>query len=231
MFAVSPDDRRIAVVVDGFTTTGATTRLYVEDLNGGGNHIELFSETGAYTLWPIGWHGANSLVFGKVPACTQGGGFGCCSPQELHVVDPATGVRRFAIGGYGCVITGPPSPGGASCETNAGVARIYSWTATLLRTEPIPGGGMGPMQLSPDAAHLAFSTNAGETTVEGIWLTSSAIEIETLRMDAPCGWIDNTHLLRGGDTQSQARVGDLINGSIVPVAAQGDCAGRIPGGL
>lgn len=39
------------------------------------------------------------------------------------------------------------------------------------------------------------------------------------------------HLLRGGDTQSQARVGNLITGALVPVAAIGDCAGRIPGGL
>src|SRR5438132_902047 len=55
MFAVSPDDSRIAVIVNDYTASGAATRLYVEDLNGGGNHLDLFSESGARTLWPFGW--------------------------------------------------------------------------------------------------------------------------------------------------------------------------------
>src|SRR2546430_16261758 len=62
MFAVSPDDQRIAVIVDDFTSAGAATRLYVEDLNGGGNHLDLVSQSGAYTLWPVGWHGTNNLI-------------------------------------------------------------------------------------------------------------------------------------------------------------------------
>jgi hypothetical protein len=221
MFSVSPEDQRIAVIVDDFNSTGAATRLYVEDLNGGGNHVELFTEAGAYTLWPIGWHGTNNLVVAKVPACTQGGGFGCCGPQELHVVDPATAVRRFTIGGSGCVISGPPTPAGASCETTTSTAKVYDWTAGLLRTYPIPGLGMGPIYLSPNGQHLALSTNPGETTVEGA---------KTLSMTV-CGWIDDTHILAGGDTQQQPRVGDINSGTIVPVAAQGDCGGRLPGGL
>jgi hypothetical protein len=46
-----------------------------------------------------------------------------------------------------------------------------------------------------------------------------------------CGWIDNSHVLSGGDTQRQPRIADITTGKIVPVPAQGDCAGRIPGGL
>ncbi len=220
-FAVSPDDQRIAVVVIDFTSNGAATRLYVEDLNGGRNHVDTFSQSGAYTLWPTGWHGTNNLVLAKVPSCTQGGGFGCCGPQELHVVDPATATRRFTIGGTGCVISGPATPAGASCETSTSTARVFSWTAVLLRTYPIPGPGMGPIYLSPNGQHLALSTNPNQTTVEGY---------STLNMLA-CGWIDDTHIIAGGDTQTQARVGDVTNGTIVPVAAQGDCAGRLPGGL
>jgi hypothetical protein len=220
-FAVSPDDQRIAVVVIDFTSAGATTRLYVEDLNGGGNHIEPFSQSGAYTLWPTGWHGTNNLVLAKVPACTQGGGFGCCGPQELHVVDPVTATHRFTIGGSGCVISGPPTPAGASCETGTSIASVYSWTAGLLRTYPIPGVGMGPIYLSPNGQHLALSANTGQTTVEAA---------KTLNMTA-CGWIDDAHVLAGGDAQQQPRVGDINSGNIVPVAALGDCAGRLPGGL
>ncbi len=46
-----------------------------------------------------------------------------------------------------------------------------------------------------------------------------------------CGWIDASHVIAGGDTQSQPRVGDVASGNISPVAAQGLCAGRIPGSL
>jgi hypothetical protein len=43
MFAVSPDDQRIDVVEDTFNASGASTVLYVEDLNGGTNHLQIFS--------------------------------------------------------------------------------------------------------------------------------------------------------------------------------------------
>src|ERR1700730_15100607 len=59
MFTVSPDDQRIAVVVNDYTASGASTRLYVEDLNGGANHLDIFSETGSHTRWPIGWTGGH----------------------------------------------------------------------------------------------------------------------------------------------------------------------------
>lgn len=221
MFAVSPDDGLLAVVVDDYTASGATTNVYVDQLQPGGSQKLIFTESGAYTLWPTGWHGTNNLVLAKVPACTQGGGFGCCGPQELHVVDPVTATRRFTIGGSGCIISGPATPAGASCETNTSTARVFSWTAVQLRIYPIPGPGMGPIYLSPNGQHLALSTNPNQTTVE---------DYSTLNMLA-CGWIDDTHLIAGGDTQTQARVGDVTSGTIVPVAAQGDCAGRLPGGL
>jgi len=46
-----------------------------------------------------------------------------------------------------------------------------------------------------------------------------------------CTWIDDTHVLSGGDSQHQPRVAEITAGAMVPVAAQGDCGGRIPGGL
>lgn len=221
MFTVSPDDQRIAVVVNDYTASGASTKLYVEDLNGGSNHLDIFSETGSYTLWPIGWHGG-SLVVAKVAACTQGGGFGCCGPLELHVVDPATAARKFTIGAPDCVIASYyPVPAGAVCETTAGTAKVLDWTGTVQRTYPIPGAGQGPIYLSPNGQRLALSTNSNTTTVEGG---------STMSMDV-CGWIDDTHIFSGGDAQSQPRIGNVTTKAITPVAAQGLCAGRLPGGL
>jgi hypothetical protein len=221
MFAVSTDDQRIAVVQETLTASGATTVLYVEDLNGGTNHVKLFSETGAYTLWPIGWHGTNNLVVAKVAACGRGGQPFCCGPLELHVVDPNTGVRLFTLGGPTCVIAGPPSPAGAVCE-NANVfskASVLSWTGASVQSIPVQGPLMA--YLSPDGTAVAI-VDANSTTFAGVK--------QTLELFA-CGWIDGTHVLAGGDTQQQARVGDVASGNIIPVPAQGTCGGRIPGGL
>lgn len=219
MFAVSPDDQRIAVIVDDFNATGASTRLYVEDLNAGAHHIDLFSETGAFTLWPTGWHGTNNLVVAKVPSCTQGGGPFSAGPQELHVIDPATAVRRFTIGGPTCPIAGPASPAGAVCETQT-QASVLSWTAVTVRS--FAAAGLGSAYLSPGGGMVAIAPGP-DTLLQEASRTITGMQA--------CGWIDDTHLFSGGDAQHQPRVADVTTGNVVPIAAQGDCAGRIPGGL
>lgn len=220
IFAVSPDDQRIAVIQDTYSSSGATTILYVEDVNGGGNHVKLFSETGAYTLWPIGWHGTENLIVAKVPSCTQGGGPTCCGPQELHVVDPATAGRRFTLGGTACIPVGVATPAGALCETSTfNQVRVLNWTGGVVQSFPIQGPT--PAYLSPDGTRVALVVN-NATTFAGAK--------QTLDMVA-CGWVDNSHVLAGGDAQSQPRIGDVTSGTIVPVSAQGVCAGSIPGGL
>ena len=222
MFAVSPDDTRIAVVEDTYGASGVTTVLYAEDLNGGTNHVKLFTETGAYTLWPIGWHGTSDLVVAKVPSCAQGCGVAvsACGPLELHVVDPATAGRKFTLGGNTCVPVGPATPAGALCENGAyNQVRILSWTGAVVQSYPIQGPT--PAYLSPDGSRVALVVDSS---------TTFAGAKQTLDMIA-CGWIDNTHVLAGGDSQSQPRIGDLTTGNIVPVSAQGVCGGTIPGGL
>jgi hypothetical protein len=221
MFAVSPDDQRIAVVVSDFTASGVSLRLYVEDLNGATNHLDIYSSTGAFGLWPIGWHGVDNLVVAKVPSCAQGGGPFCCGPLELHVVDPATAFRRYTLGGPDCVIAGAPSPSGVACEVTAGYTtlRKLGWTAGVLGTFAI--NGAAPAYISPDGQVVALV--AGTTTkFQGA--------TKTLSMQA-CGWIDSTHVISGGDVQQQPRIGNVTTGAVVPVAVQGTCAGRLPGGL
>jgi hypothetical protein len=219
MFAVSPDDQRIAVIVDDFDATGAATRLYVEDLNGGGHHLDLYSQTGAYTLWPTGWHGTGNLVLSKVPSCTQGGGPGCCGPQEFHVVDPGSAVRRFTVGDTTCKLAGAPSPAGVVCETDV-QANVLTWTGTTTRSFSIQGPTAA--HLSPNGSLVAISPS-GDTIIQETSRTLAGMQA--------CGWIDDTNVLSGGDAQHQPRVGDVTNGNAVAVAAQGDCAGRLPGGL
>jgi hypothetical protein len=229
MFAVSPDDKRIAVIVADFTTAGASSRLYVEDLNGGGHHIDPFSDNGGFMVWPTGWGGTSDLVLAKVPACAQGTGPWCCGPLEFHVVDSTTAVRRVTLGGPmpylpspDCRIVGPPSPAGATCEDNSN-ASIIDWNANQKTTWGIQG--FVPYLLSPSGKRLA-TTSGTDTSYRSDYDSSGWHTIVGI---VACGWIDNQHLLAGGDVQHQPRVADLISGAIVPVSAQGDCAGRIPG--
>ena len=220
MFAVSPDDARIAVVVDDYTATGASTRLYAEDLNGGGNHVELFTESGSRTLWPVGWHGTNNLVLAVVPSCTQGGGPFCCGPQELHVVDPLTATRRFTLGGVtSCPIVGPASPAGVICWDGTN-SKVLNWTAGTVRTYPVQGPAA--QLLSPDGGLVAVVDNGG-TSVQNTNVAWPGM--------FACTWIDGQHVLSSGDPQHQPRIGEFPSGVMTPVAAQGDCGGRIPGSL
>lgn len=219
LFAVSPDDTQMAVVVVDFTANGATTKLYMYQLQRGGSQVLLFSASGAFSLWPTGWHGTNNLVVAKTPSCTQGGGPGTFGPLEFHVVDPATAIRRFTVGGPGCLIAGPPSPAGAVCESDV-QATVLTWTAAPTRSFSIQG--FTPAYLSPNGSQVALTVN-GETVIQE---SSKAFP----GMQA-CGWIDDTHVFSGGDAQRQPRVGDITTGNVVPIAAEGDCAGRLPGGL
>ncbi len=220
MFAVSPDDTRIAVVVSDFTATGASTRLYVDDLASAAHHL-VYSQTGSSILWPTGWHGG-SLVLAKVPACTQGGGPFCCGPQEFHLVDPATAIRRFTVGSSSCVLAGPPSKAGVVCEVRNTFAQanVVDWTAVTRRSFPIQGPT--PALISPDGRLVAL-VPAADTAFDGTSRTFAGLQA--------CGWIDDGHVFTGGDAQHQPRIGDISTGAIIPISAQGDCAGRVPGGL
>jgi len=222
-FAVSPDDALMAVVVIDFTSSGATSRLYMYQLQPGGSQALVFSQSGAYALWPTGWHGITSLVVAKVPACTQGGGPLCCGPQEFHVVDPKTAVRRFTVGGPTCVVAGPPSPAGVVCEDTTAYAQanLLDWTGATVHSYPV--SGPTPAYLSPDGTVFAVPSLVAPTT--------SVLPTNVTANLSACGWIDNTHLLSGGDVQHQPSVADITTGKVVPVATQGDCAGRLPGGL
>src|SRR6266851_4431473 len=216
-FAVSPDDQRIAVIVDDFTSSGVALKLYVEDLNGGTNHADIYSQANAFSLWPIGWHGTDNLVVAKVPACTQGGGPFSASPIELHVVDPATAVRHFTLGGPTCVVAGAPSPAGVVCEdTSTSLLKQLTWTGGIVKT--IPLHNLEPAYLSPDGSSIAV-VGAGVTNI----FVGGSKNFEA------CGWIDSTHMI--GGTSAQPRLWDFTKTALIPVAAQGICAGRLPGGL
>src|SRR5260221_444756 len=94
-FAVSPDDRRIAVAVITYRTASSaepfSLRLYVEDLAAGANRTAVFSSS-SLAEWPVGWRaGGIVLAIGRPGVFT---GFNPYAAVEYHLVEPETWALR-----------------------------------------------------------------------------------------------------------------------------------------
>jgi len=124
------------------------------------------------------------------------------------------------VGDYaGCPIVGSASPAGVVCWDGS-QSKVLNWTAGTVRTFPVSGAEF--QHLSPDGSRVALVNDNG-TGVQGTSISMPGM--------FACTWVDDTHVLSGGDPQHQPRLANVANGSMVPVAAQGDCGGRLPGGL
>ncbi|HEX2646655.1 MAG TPA: hypothetical protein VHO95_05475, partial [Candidatus Dormibacteraeota bacterium] len=138
-FSVSPDDQRIAVSVEQFSPDGISDRLYVEDLRGGGHHMDIFSTSSPAgkqptMLWPMGWH-AGHLVLAVWVTCTFEP---VPYPSAWHVADAATADRLASIGDPSCVPGEWPSPAGVACfdfqPAGPGHLRLYDWNGSSVAT-------------------------------------------------------------------------------------------------
>jgi hypothetical protein len=225
-FSVSPDDQRIAVVVEDLSGPAIKLRLYVEDLHGGGHHSDIYTTTtpkgkGGATLWPMGWH-EGSLVLAMWAACTFEH---VPYPSEWHVVDASTATRKAVMGDASCVPSVWPSPAGVACfDPVASKVRVYDWTArlvTALQTQ------VGTAELSPSGHLLAAGSGGGlgnpspTTTMIGTDGSGSV----TTPGHMGCLWIDDGHML------APDAVIAYPSGTATALAQSGQCAGRFPGGL
>jgi len=239
-FSVSPDDQRIAVLVEDLSaSTTISERLYVEDLVGGGHHADIYTTTipkgkSGTTLWPMGWH-QGALVLAVVPACAfQSGGL---QPTEWHVANAGTGTRIATIRGTTCVLSAWPSAAGVGCADAQGVTTLYDWSGKVLSvTGPGSPGAGDATGLSPAGQSIFFSTRdtVGQTTPATRIVQLGPGPYATIQGHAACGWIDEDHLL-AGDAVIQfpaETAGNLqVTASATALAASGQCAGRFPGGL
>lgn len=231
-FSVSPDDTEMAVAVVDYGSTAATTSLYIDQLRPGGSQVLTYTQTDSYTLWPVGWH-AGELVLAKFPACP--GAFGPTYwALELHVVDPATAVRKLTIGGPSCVLAGPPSPAGAVCIGGQGDAYVANWTGA--QRDAGPASKPNPIYISPGGTLLASALGTSTNVVSGGVVIGGLNTTVTLNLNM-CAWVDDTHVIAAGGPGAaggppqQPRIGDVTTGNTAPVYAEGLCAGRIPGAL
>ena len=251
VFAVSPDDGKVAVSVFDLN---AGMHLSVAGLAGSQTWHEIFA-TSAFSEWPVGWHGGQlALGLGHV----QGGQQICavCSwtPLGIHLVNPDTGSRSRTI----CepdpsnprsaqFPTSPPTPAGVLCQTASnptpnGLYTVFAmtiahWDGSGGPTIPLPAGpscGTPPGALSPDGQMIASIQHLGECSngnsvnlfdTRGHWRPTSAVTSGQRLL-----WIDSAHLcFDSGDDQSS--ILDVASDKVTPIKARGLCTAVIPGGL
>jgi hypothetical protein len=240
-FSVSPDDLRIAVLVEDLSPASTINlSLYVEDLNGGGHHAVIYTNSApklknGNTLWPMGWH-LGELVLAVYPPCTfEPAGI---APTEWHVSSASTAVRIATIRSTNCTLSAFPSPAGVGCINAQGATTLFDWAGNVLSvTGPgTQGGGYSQTGLSPAGQSVYFAAGAG------IGAPPPATRIvqlgpgpyATVQGHSACGWIDEDHLLAPDAViQFPAETpGNLqVLATVTPLAASGVCAGRFPGGL
>ena len=226
-FSVSPDNQRIAVMVEDLSGAAISLRLYVEDLRGGGHHADIFTTTtpkgkGGVTMWPMGWH-EGLLVLAVIVACTfEPAGI---TPSEWHLIDAATAVRKTAIGNAGCVLSYWPSPAGVACVDHSKLAAAsYDWTGKVTATRNVQSNDF-QAGLSPTSANIFFTSGvligAPAPSIRMVGRTASL----TVPGHTACLWIDDGLVL------APDAVIQFPSGAVQPIPASGVCAGRFPGGL
>jgi hypothetical protein len=240
-FSVSPDDQQIAVLTEDVSSnTGISERLYVEDLKGGGHHVDIYTtqvpkDKRGTTLWPMGWH-AGALVLAVFPACTfEPAGL---TPSEWHVSNATNANRIASIRANNCTLSYWPSAAGVGCADAQGVTTLYDWAGKVLSvTGPgATGSGYSMTSLSPKGNSIMFATGAGPGTpapATGIVQLGPG-PYATVPGHAACAWIDEDHLLAGDAViqfPAETPGNLLVTTTVMPLADSGVCAGRFPGGL
>jgi hypothetical protein len=240
-FAVSPDDRRIAVSVLDYTRYPVGTRLYVEDLRGGLNHIELFSSS-TVLEWPAGWHNGRLVIALGINAPPQNAGEWFERGRGYHVADAQTGIRYLSLcdeGGSNI----PESPAGTVCVRYPN-GSVVSWDGA---DRPVPKDGpcviWGPLSPSGVMASREINTGGGNcTSGDKVFLITTAGDRDPRSLaknSSPEGWIDSSHLVvladiplgSPTDFQPVRSIVDTSTGLTSTAQGQGFFAAALPGGL
>jgi len=231
MFAVSPDDRKIAVSIYDYRSHPVGASLYVEDLAGAGNHVDLPS-SGLPYRWPAGWHGGDLLV-GSDGTPDPGFGFYAPLPYRItgfQLLDPTTGGVVATLGDNSCQPQSSlPAAGGVACETPAGAVGAIDWSGktTIFATGDVFTGGAS---LSPDGTKLAASGSGAILHIISSPATGSTESNVGGGYPGDGGWLDANHVVvRGGGSPSQSVI-DLQAGRNFGLASQTVLAARLPGG-
>jgi hypothetical protein len=225
LFSVSPDDQRIAVLVEDLSDpANIGLRMYVEDLNGKGNHVDILTKStpngkAGITLWPMGWH-QSQLVMAVIAACSFEG----VPPAfEWQVLDAGTGARVADIAANNCVLSAWPSPAGVACVSSSQTS-VYGWDGKVVKSVASPADGF-QSALSPTGAGILFATGLGPGAPPPTTRIFGSTASTAIPGHAACLWIDDDHVL------APDAVISFPSGNVSALPAGGACAGRFPGAL
>jgi hypothetical protein len=245
-FAVSPDDLRIAVSVLDYTRYPVSTRLYVEDLHGATNHVQLFYSSNVME-WPVGWHAGRLVMALGINSPPQNSIDGFEPAFGYHIVNAQTGARLLSL------CTGkesyqPESPAGAICiDLQAGSTTSWDGRSRALPFARKPDATSGVCSLigplSPTgviATNIISSSQGGCGGGPGIFLVTPSGGIGTRPVTSNTnadGWIDSTHLVVDSSaytTNSSTPVLSIVNvstGALARIQASGSFVAVLPGTL
>ena len=214
VFAVDPEDRRVAVTVAHFgppppacpTNCEPTVgfRLYVEDLRGPA-HVDVawpavLSGYGALA-YPVGWRNGILVTAMSAGVNRTQSWENPYAAYEFPLIDVASGrvVGRF---GYNrsapsCETNGPLVSAGAACYGLGWGVSIESWEGSRRTLTGNAEAYQPPAALAPGGSAVAIGTSASSKIVllDGTSPASSTPPRLTGVSGTPIGWIDDRYLV------------------------------------
>lgn len=228
-FAVSPDDRKIGVAIFTYSplpagSSGSPTyagmRLYVEDLDGGGHHVELFTSS-AVAEFPIGWDRGRLVVAVSSPFCCQSPQLNPYAATEYHVVDPATGTRVYSVCANSLGPVGPAVGIGVLCYERGRTPDFGYWDGNVLAAtwaQRIPPTFNA---LSPDGARVAV----GGDPIHIISAPNGSDDPFDGESGSVLGWLGTEHIAFQRPDDPELRVLDLNSRRSIVVSGTADTTG------
>lgn len=230
MFAVSPDDSRIAVSIVTLATSFQATgpfddTMYVADLRNGADRVELYHST-EIAKWPIGWWQDRSVIVadGTQDLAVDDNAYGAAG---YEVVDSANGAVRARLD---CSSRGLVVAAGTACSTGfcttptycqAGRLFAQAWDGATMDFA-VPAAAqkifLPYSNLSPAGDKMAVSVVTDEQTgsLETAVLDKSGDILYRSLTGAPQGWLDESHLVLG--SIDGVLIADITSGRVVPIS-------------
>ena len=214
-FAVSPDDASIAVSVFSYTlasgppayATYKRMRLYVEDLNGGGHHVDIFSST-TVAEFPIGWTSGRLILALTEPRCCRAITGNPYDASAYHVVDPHTGSRLTSLCDNSAGPEGPIEPIGAICYHPGAAPSFERWDGSPFDAPAaVPNPSAFLNALSPDGTRVAVGQGEGQIWIwgprgSGDWLNAAGYVF---------GWLDQEYIVISSNATTLSTIDVVAN--------------------
>jgi hypothetical protein len=209
-FAVSPDDKRIAVSIFTYAPSFSGMRLYVEDVQGGGHHVDIYSSPTA-AEFPIGWTGGRLVVAVTTPDCCQAVPINPYGATTYHVVDPDTGNRRLTM----CDLPGGPiEPVGVICFAY-GPRGFEHWDGTTFLPPAAVQWYPGYFDaMAPDGTRVAI----GADTMRINGPQGADVLLVAVGRGNVFGWLDADRIIYERDPGGPLRLYDLISESVTDIS-------------